>query len=59
MSSQLSLLNDSSSNKSEEFNIKDTELLADNKEQSPFKRAHVGQYLGIARIITSTTELAE
>ena len=34
-----SLLNISNGNKSEEFNFKDIEVLADNKEQNWFKRA--------------------
>ena len=33
--------------------------IVDNKEQNWFKRAHIGRYLGIARIITSATKLAE
>ena len=51
-----SLLNVSNgSSKPEEFSPNDTEVLVDNKEQNWFKRAHIGQYLGIVRIITSTT----
>ena len=34
-------------------------MLADNKEQNWFKRAHIGQYLGIACIIISTSKLSE
>ena len=34
-------------------------MLADNKEQNWFKRAHIGQYLRIARIIISTNKLSE
>ena len=56
MSSELSLL---SSSKSEEFNLKDIEVLVDGKELHWFKRAHIRQYLGIARITTSTTKLAQ
>ena len=41
--------------KSEEF----IEVLVDNKVQNWFKRAHIGWYLGIAHIITSTTKLLE
>ena len=52
-----SLLNTSS--KPKEFSLKDIELLVDNKEQNWFKRAHTGQYLGTAIIITSTAELPE
>ena len=54
-----SLLNVSNDSKSEEFNLKDIEVLVDNKEQNWFKRAHIGQYLRIAHIITSTTKLSE
>ena len=54
-----SLLNFSNDSKPEEFSLKDIEVLADNKEQSWFKRAHIGQYLGIARIITLTSKLSE
>ena len=55
-----SLLNVSNaSNKSEEFSVNDIEMLADKKEQNWFKRAHIGQYLGIARIITSNRKLSE
>ena len=51
-----SLLNISNgSSKPEEFSPNDIEVLVDNKEQNWFKRAHIGQYLGIVRIITSTT----
>ena len=59
MSSGLSLLSTSGRSKSEAFNLKDIEVLVDSKEQHWFKRAHIGQYLAIARIITSTTKLAE
>ena len=38
------------SNKPEEFNLKDIEVLADNKEQNWFKRADVGKFLGIVNI---------
>ena len=31
--------------------------IVDNKEQNWFKRAHIGRYLGIARIIISTAKL--
>ena len=47
------------SNKLEELNLKDFEVLADNKEKNWFKRAHIGQYLKIARIITLTSKLSE
>ena len=45
--------------RSGEFSLKDIEMLVDNKEQNWFKRAHIGRYLGMARIITSTTKLSE
>ena len=54
-----SLLNVSNGSKSKEFNLKDIKVFVDNKEQNWFKKAHIAQYLGIARIITSTTKLAE
>ena len=54
-----SLLNVSNGSKSEEFNLKDIGVRIDNKEQNWFKRAHIGRYLGIARIITTATKLAE
>ena len=43
----------------EEYILKDIEVLVDGKEQNWFKRAHIGQYLGIARIIASTAKLSE
>ena len=42
MSFELNVSNDSS--KPEEFSLKDTEVILDNKEQNWFKRAHIGQY---------------
>ena len=41
MTSQVSLLNASSNSKSDEFNLKDIEVLVHGKEQSWFKQAHV------------------
>ena len=41
------------------FSIKDIEVVVDKKGQNWFKRAHIGRYLGIARIITSTAKLSE
>ena len=38
------------SSKSEKFSIKDIEMLVDNKEQNWFKRAHVGNFLGLIHI---------
>ena len=57
MSSLLNVSNNSS--KSEQLNLKDIEVFVDSKGQNWFKRAHIGQYLGIAHIITSTTKLLE
>ena len=57
MSSLLNVSN--ASNKPEEFSLKDIEVFVDSEEQNWFKRAHVGQYLGIAHIITSTGKLSE
>ena len=57
MSSLLNVSNGSS--KPEEFSLKDIEVLVDKKEQNWFKRAHIGQYLGMARIIMSTAKLSE
>ena len=55
-----SLLNvSSSSSKPEYFSFKDIEVFVDIKREDWFKRAYIGQYLGIARISTSTTKLAE
>ena len=57
MPSVLNISNGSS--KSEEFSLNDIEVLVDSEEQNCFKRAHTGQYLGIARIITLTSKLSE
>ena len=54
-----SLLNVSNGRKPEEFNLKDIGVRVHNKEQNWFKRAHIGRCLGVARIITSATKLAE
>ena len=53
-----SLLN-VSNGKPKEFILNDIEVLADDKEQNWFKREHIGLYLGIAHIITSTSKLSE
>ena len=58
MSSLLNVSNNAS-RKSEEFSLKGIEVFVDSKEQKWFKRAHVGKFLGIARIITSTSKLSE
>ena len=47
MSSQLFLLNTSSSSKFKEFNPKDIEVLPDREGQPWIKEAHVGKLLGI------------
>ena len=54
-----SLLNDAVCSKPEEFSLNNIEVLVDKNEQNWFKRAHIGQYLAIARIITSTAKLSE
>lgn len=59
MSSQIYLFNAVSISKFEEFNLQDIEVLINSEKQPSFKRARVMQYLGIAPIITSTTNLAE
>ena len=35
------------SSKSEEFSLKDIEVVIDSEEQNWFKRAHVGKFLGL------------
>ena len=57
MSSLLNVSN--ASNESEVFSLKEIEVLVDSGDQNWFKRAHIGQYLGIACIITSTAKLSE
>ena len=53
-----SVLNVSNANsKSEEFSLKDTEVLVDSEEQNWFKRTHVGIYLEIENIRTSLNDL--
>ena len=52
-----SLLNVSNgSSKSEEFSLNDIEMLVDNKEQNWFKRAHVGKFLGLTKILMSVED---
>ena len=58
ISSLLNVSNDAS-RKPEEFSFKDIEVIVYSNEQNWFKRAHIGWYLGIARIITSTAKLWE
>ena len=50
MSSLLNVSN--ASDESEVFSLKEIEVLVDSEDQNWFKRAHIGQYLGIACIIT-------
>ena len=57
MSSLLNVSN--ASDESEVFSLKEIEVLVDSGDQNWFKRAHIGQYLGIACIITSTVKLSE
>ena len=57
MSSFWNVFNDST--KPKEFSIKDIEMLVDNKEQNWFKRAHVGNCLGLVHIHRSTARLAD
>ena len=45
------------SNKSEEFSLKDIEVLVDSEEQNWFKQAHVRKFLGIEDIRTSLNGL--
>ena len=47
------------SNEPEQFSLKDIEVLADNKEQNWFKRAHVGKFSGLVHIHRSTARLAD
>ena len=58
MSSALNL-SDDAGNKPEEFSINDSEVLVDKKEQNWFKRAHVGKFLGLVHIHSSTAKLAD
>ena len=57
MSSLLNVSNDTS--KSEEFSIKDIEILVDNKEQKWLQKAHVVKFLGLVHIHRSTAKLAD
>ena len=47
LSFQLYLLDVFSSSKSEEFKVKDIEVLVDSKDQPWFKQAHIGKFLGL------------
>ena len=58
MSSLLNVSN-GSSNKSEQFNLNDIGVIVDNKEQNWFKRAHVGNFLGIVNLRRSTANLVD
>ena len=57
--SQLSLLNVSSSSKSDGFKLKDINVLVGKEDQPWFEQGHVGSCLGISRMITSPTKLAK
>ena len=57
MSSVLNVSNESS--KPAVFSLKEIEVLVESEEQNWFKRAHIGQYLEIARIVTWTVKLSE
>ena len=57
MSSVLNVSNASS--KSEEFSLKDIEVLVDIKGQNWFKRAHVGKFLGSVHIHSSMAKIAD
>ena len=55
---KMSLLNvPNVSNKSEEFSLKDIEVLVGSGEQNWFKRVHAGKYLGLKDIEPSTRGL--
>ena len=47
------------SSKPKEFSIKDNEMLVDIDEQNWFKRAHVGKFLGIEDIRSSSNDLGK
>ena len=47
------------SSKSEGFNLKDTEVLVDSKDQSLFKELYIGKPLGLVCICRSTAKLAD
>ena len=47
------------SNESEEFSLKDIEVIVDSKEQNWFKRAHMGKFLVMANIRRSTAKIAD
>ena len=55
MSSLLNVSN--SSRKNEEFNLNDIEVLVDSDGENWFKRAHVGKFLGLAKIMMSVEGL--
>ena len=52
-------LNVSSSSKSEEFNLKDIQVLVDNEKQPWFKQAHTGKYISISHIDKFTAKLGQ
>ena len=55
MSSLLNVSNGSS--KPKEFSLKDIEVLVDSEGDNWFKRAHVGKFLGLAKILMSVEVL--
>ena len=59
LSSQLFWLNSASSRKSEEFNLKDIEMLVDRKVQHWFKRTYVKKLLVLVYIHKSTAKLGD
>ena len=53
-----SLLNVSYANrKPEEFSMKNIEMVVDNEGENWFKRANVGKFLGLTKILTSAKGL--
>lgn len=59
LSSQLSWLNSASSRKSEQFNLKDIEMLVDRKAQHWFKQTSIKKLLGLVYIHRSTAKLGD
>ena len=55
MSSLLNVSN--ASNKPEEFSLNDIEVIVDSEGENWFKRAHVGKFLGLAKVLMSVKGL--
>ena len=55
MSSLLNVSN--ASNKPEEFGLNDIEVIVDSEGENWFKRAHVGKFLGLAKVLMSVKGL--